>query len=97
MKRSLKDGQVSVTGPEYEWDGLPNVGVGISAALTAASKTRRGTYYVRDGERMHAHVSVDDDVIRVLPVKRETTCTRAGGSCRCPMSASGCTRRRSRE
>lgn len=69
MKRRARDtdGTVSVSGPGYERAGLPNVGVGISAALTAATRLRAGTFYVRDGEQVHAHVSYDNGTIRVFP------------------------------
>jgi len=68
VKRQLKEGTVSVSGPGYEKDGLPNVGAGISGALTAATRNGEGTFYVREGEQMRAHVSWDNGVILVIPI-----------------------------
>lgn len=43
-------GRVSVSGPGFERDRLANVHVGISAALTGATRGEEGgTWYVRDG------------------------------------------------
>lgn len=43
-------GRVSVSGPGFERDRLANVHVGISAALTGATRgDDGGTWYVRDG------------------------------------------------
>lgn len=70
MKRQLMEGSVSVSGPGFEREGLPNVGAGISGALTAASRRGEGTFYVRDGDRMVAHVSWDNGVIRVFPITK---------------------------
>ena len=68
MKRQQMDGTVSISGPGYEREGLPNVGAGISGALTAATRRGDGTFYVREGDQMRAHVSWHDGVIRVTPI-----------------------------
>jgi hypothetical protein len=64
------EGDVSVSGPGYERDGLPNVSVGISAALTVASRSSEGTWYVRDGDVMKAHVTAHAGVVEVFPVRK---------------------------
>jgi len=62
------EGTVSISGPGYEKEGLPNVGAGISGALTAASRRGEGTFYVREGEEMRAWVTVENRVVTVYPV-----------------------------
>lgn len=48
---------VTVSGPGWDRRGLPNVGVGISNALSAAGYSRAdGTWYVRDGDTVRYHV-----------------------------------------
>lgn len=69
---SAPDGAVSVTGPDYERDGLPNLSVGISAAQTAASRAGQdGTWYVRLGDTIRYWVERRDDVISVTIPARE--------------------------
>lgn len=68
MKRSAPEGTVSVSGPGYERDGLPNVNVGISAAQAQASRAAEGTWYVRDGGTTVAVERRGDNIV-VIPLK----------------------------
>lgn len=65
-------GSVSVSGPRYDRDRLLNVGVGISVALTAASRYDDGTWYVREnGHSRYAVSRVDGGTIYVTPMGAE--------------------------
>jgi hypothetical protein len=63
-------GRVSVSGPGFERERLANVHVGISAALTGATRGEvGGTWYVRDGDVIRFAVEKRDRAIVVLPMK----------------------------
>ena len=68
VKRGSMEGTVSISGPGYEREGLPNVGAGISGALTAASRRGDGTFYVREDGQVRAWVTVENRVVTVYPV-----------------------------
>jgi hypothetical protein len=62
-------GRVSVSGPGFERERLANVHVGISAALTGATRGEvGGTWYVRDGDVTRFAVEKQDGVIQVIPM-----------------------------
>ncbi len=64
-----RDGSVSVSGPGVDRDGLPNVHVGVSLALTAATRHSNGTWYVRDAGEGRYAVEHRADATVVLPLK----------------------------
>lgn len=62
-------GRVSVSGPGFERERLANVHVGISAALTGATRGEvGGTWYVRDGDVTRFAVEKRNREILVLPM-----------------------------
>lgn len=68
-RRGSRVGAVSVSGPGYERDGLPTLGAGISAALSAATRNGDGTWYVRLDEASHYAVERRGGTTYVTPMK----------------------------
>ena len=61
---------VSVSGPGWDRRGLPNLGVGISNALSAAGYAPAdGTWYVREGDQVRYHVDRRDKNLYVTGVR----------------------------
>lgn len=66
-RQEVSRGNVSVSGPGFEKGGYANLSVGISAALTAATRGEDGrAWYVREGDVIKRAVEKRGRTIVVL-------------------------------
>lgn len=70
-RQGASKGNVSVSGPGFEKGGYANTSVGISAALTAATRGEDGrAWYVREGDHITHAVEKDGKTITVTRTGR---------------------------